>query len=250
MTVLVLGGTGEARELARLLVAREVRVVSSLAGRVQRPQLPVGETRVGGFGGIEGMVAWLTAHSVRAVVDATHPFAVGITSNAVAATTQAGVPLLRLERPGWSQTPGADRWHWVDDADEAAALTASLGTRPFLTVGRQSLSRFVGPLAEAAALVRVVDPPEIALPPGWRVLLDRGPYLLEGELDLMREQAADVLVTKDSGGSLTRPKLDAADQLGLAVVVIRRTPPSGTGTTEVVSDATAAADWVARRLPR
>ncbi len=248
MTVLLLGGTGEARELARLLVEADVDVVSSLAGRVARPRLPVGETRLGGFGGVEGLRGHLREQAYDLVVDATHPFAAGITEHAVQACAAEGVALLRLERAGWSALPGAEEWHRVSSHDEAARLTASLGTRPFLTIGRQSLHHFAAPLATTHALVRVVDPPETPLPATWRLLLDRGPYLLDGERTLMREHGVDVLVTKDSGGDLTRPKLDAARSLGVPVVVVAR--PAAPVGVPVVSDAASAAAWVAARLRR
>ncbi|MGO4254917.1 cobalt-precorrin-6A reductase [Marmoricola sp. RAF53] len=245
MTVLVLGGTAEARALAALLVEDGVPVVSSLAGRVARPRLPVGEVRVGGFGGVEGLAEHLRGAGVTAVVDATHPFAAVISGNAYAACTATATPLLRLERPGWSGEPGAARWHWVDDNAAAAALTAELGKRPFLTVGRQGLAAYAAPLAERAALVRVVDPPEIEVPATWTVLEDRGPYDLAGEERRITAHRADVLVTKDSGGTWTRPKLDAADRLGIPVVVVRR--PAGPHGVELVSTPADAAAWVRRQ---
>lgn len=243
MTVLVLGGTAEARSLAALLVDQGVPVVSSLAGRVARPRLPVGSVRVGGFGGIDGLSAYLQENSVRAVVDATHPFAAVISANAHAACEAAGVPLLRLERPGWE----SGRWHWVDDNAAAASLTQRLGARPLLTVGRQGLDAYAGPLGELATLARVVDPPEIAIPEAWTVVEDRGPYDFDSERALFEQHRADVLVTKDSGGTWTRPKLDVADELGVPVVIVRR-PPSPPGV-RVVSTPAEAAAWVAVSIP-
>lgn len=248
MSVLLLGGTAEARALAADLDARGMRFVSSLAGRVARPRLPVGETRVGGFGGVEGLATYLTEHGVTAVVDATHPFATGMSANAAAACARTGVPLVRLARPGWADEPGADRWHWVDDHDAAARTAATLGHRVLLTTGRQRLDRFTGPLAAHAVVARVVDPVTEPLPDGWEVLLDRGPYTLERERDLLRTHRTEVLVTKDSGGDHTRAKLDAADALGVAVVVVRR-PPAEPGV-ETVTDVAATVDWLRRLRSR
>ncbi|GAA3549420.1 cobalt-precorrin-6A reductase [Amycolatopsis ultiminotia] len=242
MTVLVLGGTAEARALAAQLHEHGAAVVSSLAGRVAQPRLPVGDVRVGGFGGVEGLTAWLREHEVRAIVDATHPFAERIATNAFHAAHAADVPLLRLARPGWQ--PGAgDRWHWAADLAEAAAVLPGLGTRAFLTSGRQGLAAFAG-LDALWFLIRCVDPPGPPLPRHHEVLLARGPYEVPAERDLITGRGIDVLVTKDSGGTMTVAKLTAARELGLPVLVVRRPPrPSTTETAEV----TEAVKWALNR---
>lgn len=218
--VLILGGTAEARELAAHLHDTGVAVTSSLAGRVANPRLPAGAVRIGGFGGPDALAAWLTEHDVSAVVDATHPFAERISDSAAAAAPRAGVPLLRLERPGWTEGPG-DRWRWVDDLADAAVAVPALGARVLLTTGRQGLAAFAS-VSEAWFLVRCVDPPAPPLPPRHELVLDRGPYTLAGERALLQRHAIDLVVTKDSGGEHTAAKLEAARERGLPVIVVRR----------------------------
>jgi len=233
--VLILGGTAEARRLAAALVDEGVPVVSSLAGRVRDPALPAGEVRIGGFGGVAGLAGWLVAHDVAAVVDATHPFASTMTAHAVAACRSVGRPLVVLHRPGWPPEPG---WVWADSLDHAVALLPSLGERVFLTTGRTSLAAFAG--LDLEFVVRCVDPPTGSLPRRVRVLLDRGPFTVAGERDLLRAYRIDVLVTKDSGGSLTSAKLAAAREEGVRVLVVRRPPlPAGVEAVETVEAARA-----------
>jgi precorrin-6A/cobalt-precorrin-6A reductase len=238
--ILVLGGTGEARKLASVLTDRGVRVVSSLAGRVARPRLPVGEVRVGGFGGPEGLAAYLRENDVRAVVDATHPFAERIGANAAKAAELTKIPLLRLARPGWEGGEG-DLWHWADDLADAARKLPDLGKRVFLTSGRQGLPAFAH-LDDLWFLIRCVDPPEPPLPRHHELLLARGPYEVDSERELLTR--VDVLVTKDSGGTLTSAKLTAARELGVPVLLVRRPPRPVTETAETVPEAV---EWVLKR---
>jgi precorrin-6A/cobalt-precorrin-6A reductase len=234
VTVLVLGGTSEARALATRLASQPgLRVITSLAGRVRNPVRPAGEVRIGGFGGVTGLADWARAQGVDAVVDATHPFAETISAHAVAACAQSGLPLLRLARPGWRAQPGDD-WHQAGSLAAAAAILPSLGQRVFLTTGRQGLSAFAR-LDRLWFLIRCVDPPSGALPANREVLLARGPYHRDAERTLMRRFAIDVLVTKNSGGSLTEGKLAAARDLGIPVVIVRRPAPSNTGVDDTTS---------------
>ncbi|MFJ9826777.1 cobalt-precorrin-6A reductase [Streptomyces sp. NPDC101160] len=237
MHVLILGGTTEARVLAGLL-APSTKVTSSLAGRVAAPRLPAGEVRIGGFGGPAGLAAWIREHAVDAVIDATHPFAERISFNAAEAAATAHVPLLALRRPGWVPVEGDD-WHEAGSLEEAATALHGLGDRVFLTTGRMGLAAFAD--CSQWFLVRSVDAPEAPMPARTEVLLDRGPFTLAGERELLARHRIDVLVTKDSGATATAPKLQAARKAGIPVVLVRRPPvPAGV---PVVTTPEEAAAW-------
>ncbi|HZX05479.1 cobalt-precorrin-6A reductase [Kribbella sp.] len=257
MKVLLLSGTGEARELAALLVADGIEVVSSLAGRTTDARQPAGQVRVGGFGGSDGLASWLQSNPVDAVVDATHPFAGQITANAALATTRTATPYVVLRRPGWTPEDAAGPrdtsgpqgparlvgtsvdWHWVDTTAAAAELLPRIGSRVFLTIGRQGLDAFA--TTGLWTLARCVDPP--SPPPTWcELLLARGPFSDADELELLEHHRIDVLVTKNSGGPATAPKLRAARHLHVPVIMIRR-PPLPDGLTVVSTPAEALA-WL------
>jgi precorrin-6A/cobalt-precorrin-6A reductase len=237
MRVLLLGGTSEGRALAERLHP-DVDVVSSLAGRVPDPALPVGEVRIGGFGGAEGMRRWLVDSKVDAVVDATHPYAATITAHAAAVCDELGLPHLLLARPAW---PPGDALVVDSDAEAAKTVTTERYSRVFLTTGRSATAAFAD--VDAWFLIRAVTAPDPdALPPHHQLVLSRGPYHYEDELALLRDHRIDALVTKNSGGQMTRPKLDAAAALGIAVVMVDRPPlPGGVTTVSTVDDAAA---WV------
>lgn len=219
MHILVLGGTAEARELANRLVASGHEVITSLAGRTSDPVLPAGELRVGKFGGIPGLVAYLKAAEIDRLVDATHPYAGLISVNAVAAARASGVPMVRLVRAPW--VPAAeDHWTVVPDFENAAATFAP-NARVLVSSGHAGLDALLR-RDDCWFLVRLIEPPDADLPAHARLLLSRPPYTLSGETELMQEERITHLVTKNSGGEQTRAKLDAARALGIVVTMIAR----------------------------
>jgi precorrin-6A/cobalt-precorrin-6A reductase len=238
MRVLVLGGTAEGRELARRLHPR-VEIISSLAGRVPDPALPVGPVRIGGFGGVDGLRRWLRDEGIDAVVDATHPFAATMTAHAADVCRELAVPHLVLVRPPWD--PG-DAIVVASDADAAETVAEQRYSRVFLTTGRSGVKAFAD--SDAWFLIRAVTEPDAAsLPRRHRLVLSRGPYRYDDEFALLREHHVDALVTKNSGGDMTRAKLDAAAALDIPVVMVAR-PQLPDGVT-AVGTVREAADWVA-----
>jgi precorrin-6A/cobalt-precorrin-6A reductase len=233
MRVLLLGGTAEARALAELLHPK-VDIISSLAGRVPDPALPVGPVRIGGFGGIDGLRDWLVDNDITAVIDATHPFAATITANAAAACGGLDLPHLVLSRPPWDPA-GATV---VASDTEAAEIIANKGySRVFLTTGRSGVAAFSD--SDAWFLIRVVTAPDFgSLPRNHELLLSRGPYDYDDERELLRSRGIEALVTKNSGGAMTRAKLDAASSLGADVLMIQRPAlPDGVAVVSSVQDA-------------
>ena len=239
MPILLLGGTGEARALAARLYPG-TDIVSSLAGRVPDPALPAGPVRIGGFGGVPGLRQWLRDKGITAVVDATHPFASTMTAHAAQVCADLTLPHLVLARPAWDPGDAVV----VGSDTEAADTVARQGySRVFLTTGRSGVAPFAA--GDAWFLIRVVTPPDPELlPRRHEVLLSRGPYAYDDEYKLLRNNRIDVLVTKNSGGGLTAAKLDAARDLGVAVVMIERPPlPADVQTVSTVDEAV---DWVVR----
>lgn len=241
LSVLVLGGTSEGRALAQA-APPGIRLISSLAGRTSAPLLPSGPVRTGGFGGVPGLIAYLRAERIGAIVDATHPFAATMTAHAVAAAGATGLPLLVLHRPGWNEQPGDD-WHRVSSMTAAAALLPKLGERVFLTTGRQTVAAFAG-VRECWFLARSVEPPTPPVPARLEVLLDRGPFTVGGELALLAAHRIDVLVSKDSGGPA--PKLGAARDRRIPVILVDRPAAPAAATVATVGEAVT---WLAALAP-
>ena len=231
--ILILGGTGEARGLAAALVGRGVDVVTSLAGVTAVPVLPLGKIRRGGFGGVDGLAAYLAEAGIGLVADATHPFAVGISRHAGEAAGRRGIPYVRLERPAWRAGPG-DRWQEVADVAAAVAALAP-GATALVTIGRKDLAAFAS-RDDLRVIARAIEPPGFALPGKWTLVLARPPFAVEAETALMEGHGVSVLVTKNAGGEATRAKLVAARQLGIPVIMVARPSKPAAETAETVEE--------------
>jgi precorrin-6A/cobalt-precorrin-6A reductase len=218
--ILLLGGTTEASQLARLLAGAGLPATFSYAGRTDAPMAQPLPTRTGGFGGVDGMVAYIRDHAITHVIDATHPFAAQMSANAIATCAQTGTALLALERPLWAPGP-RDLWTHVAGIDDAVRALPQASARVFLAIGKQHLAPFAA-RPQHHYLLRLVDPPgELPLPDATAIIA-KGPFTFEGDLGLLAQHRISHIVAKNSGGSGARAKLDAARSLGLPVILIDR----------------------------
>jgi precorrin-6A/cobalt-precorrin-6A reductase len=222
MRVLILGGTTEASDLARLLAAdHRFETTLSLAGRTSNPRMQPVRTRTGGFGGADGLAAWLEQQAIEAVIDATHPYADQISSNAVAACGRLAIPLATIMRPAWQPEPG-DTWLTVASAQAAADAFGPEPRRVFLSLGRLELGAFAAS-PHHHYVARMIEPPQgIVLPRDISLIFDRGPFDEHAETALLLNEKIDVLVSKNSGGTATYAKITATRKLGIPVVMIAR----------------------------
>ncbi|MFM9266756.1 cobalt-precorrin-6A reductase [Tychonema sp. BBK16] len=244
--LLILGGTGDATELAaRASKIANLDVISSLAGRTKQPSTPkTGEVRIGGFGGASGLAEYLTDRAIDFLIDATHPFAAQISANAATAATECGLPHLMLVRPAWQPVEG-DTWIEVESHEAAAIALSERSQRVFLTIGRQELTAF-GDLDAIWFLMRAIDPPALdILYPHGKLLLAKGPFLLEDERKLLIEYQIDTIVSKNSGGDATYAKIVAARELRIPVVMVQRPPIPAVA---VVADVEGAIAWLLEKL--
>lgn len=220
--ILILGGTTEARQLAGKLAPRaDLDVTLSLAGRTQEPVAQPVPVRTGGFGGAEGLAAWLRETGTQMLVDATHPFAARISANAVEAAGKARIPIVALRRPQWTPIEG-DRWTLVGSVTEAIAALGDAPRRVFVALGRQELAP-LGHAPQHFYLIRSVDPiePKLAVPHA-QYILDRGPFAEATEGAMLSGHAIEAIIAKNSGGAATYGKIAAARALGIPVILVRR----------------------------
>ena len=217
--ILILGGTSDARVLAGELGAAGFETVTSLAGVTRAPSLPVGEVRIGGFGGEEGLYNFVKSGNFAAIADATHPFAVQISQHGFNAAARAGISYLRLEREPWVPVSG-DRWISVPNIKGAVdALPAQ--ARALLTIGRKEIAPFLA-RGDLSGVARMIEKTSLPLPLNWQLILARPPFNLEDEHNLLITHRVTHLVTKNAGGPQTEAKLLAARVLSLPVLMIAR----------------------------
>jgi len=218
--VLLLGGTTEASDLAKALAEQGINAVFSYAGRTETPLRQPLPQRIGGFGGVEGLVRYLRAEGITHLIDATHPFAAQMSRHAVEAAAMAQIQLLAFERAPWQSAKG-DFWQHVPDMAGAVVALPDEPAQIFLAIGRQSLEDFAAK-PQHHYLLRLVDQPAALPLPHVTALIARGPFTLQGDLDLLQTHRITHIVAKNAGGEGARAKIDAARQLGLPVIMIER----------------------------
>jgi precorrin-6A/cobalt-precorrin-6A reductase len=234
--ILILGGTGLARLAADALVERGFDVTSSLAGVTHSPHLPKGKLRIGGFGGVAGLKIYLAEEKFNLVADATHAFAAQMSAHAFTACNQVSVKLLRLEAPAWQPQAGDD-WREVENVAAAVAVLPQ-SAKVVVTVGRKEVGAFFA-RADLSGVARMIEQADGPAPSNWQVMLERPPFTLEAEIDLLRASLAEFLVSKNAGGA--RPnKLDAAAALALPVIMVTRPYKPSVQTVSDVSELLAA----------
>jgi precorrin-6A/cobalt-precorrin-6A reductase len=221
MRALILGGTSDANLLADAAARAGLDAIYSYAGRTRAPTGQSLPTRIGGFGGASGLAEYIRREGITHLVDATHPFAAEMSRNAVAACAATGTPLIALERAPWAKVAG-DEWIEVADITSAVAALPEHRARVFLAIGRQHIAAF-STKPQHAYTLRFVDSPDGPLPfSDADVIVSRGPFTLEGELDMMRSRGIAWMVARNSGGTGARAKIDAARELGLPIVMLTR----------------------------
>ncbi|KJK09134.1 MULTISPECIES: cobalt-precorrin-6A reductase [Pseudomonas] len=213
--ILLLGGITEALAIARTLGPEHVY---SLAGIGRVPSDLKCQVRVGGFGGADGLAAYLLGESIDLLIDATHPYAAQISANAARASQLTGVPCWALRRPAW-QAQAADDWREVAGWAELIEALRPF-RRPLFTLGREPLAHLDEIPAHQFWTLRALE----ACPSNDRceVIGARGPFQLEDERTLFERRQIDVLISKNSGSAATEPKLQVARERGITVLILGR----------------------------
>lgn len=240
MRVLLLGGTSDANRMAARLAGAGIDAIYSYAGRTDKPLDQPLPTRIGGFGGVTGLIDYLQRESISHVIDATHPFAVEMSRNAVTACAALATPLIALQRAPWLPSPG-DTWINVPDIGAAVNALPDDPGRVLLAIGKQHVAAFQAKPQHTYTL-RLIDPPASALPLAHcDAVIARGPFRVEDDVELMRARNITIVVARNAGGAGARAKIDAARTLGVPVIMIARPAMPERVTVETVDECM---DWL------
>ena len=231
MNIVIFGGTTEGRELSAALSARGVAVTVCVAtpyGREEQGDVPGVTVLTGRRSGEEKLALLRTA---ALCVDATHPYATGITESVRAACAAANVPYRRLLRRAGDTSDAL----LVADAAEAAEYLQNTEGNVLLTTGAKELSAFAA-LPRERLYARVlpshegITACEAAGIPHRNIIAMQGPFSEELNAALLRQFHIVYLVTKDGGAAGGYPeKARAAKTCGARLIVLRR--PEETGET-------------------
>ncbi len=207
--------------MAQLVAQNGLTATYSYAGRVASPRAQPLQHRVGGFGGVDGLVAYLGQHNITHVIDATHPFAAQMSWNAYQACTRCNVPLLALTRPPWQAQEG-DVWTHVPDIEGAVHALEGPPQNIMLALGRLHMNAFAAQPQHRYVLRLVDAPQEPPALPNHHVVVARGPFDVAGDTALFQEHAIQRVVCKNAGGQGAEAKIHAARALGLPITLIDR----------------------------
>lgn len=242
--ILIFGGTTEGRLLAEYCHQQEIEAYVSVVSGYGADLLPESEylhVLSGRMAG-EAMEGFMKRASIRAVFDATHPYAAEATRNIKEACGRARVSYLRVTRESAAaENPGGDSGKgpaaafasqvvYVHSVEEAVCYLKDREGDILVTTGSKELAAYTAlPGYEERLYVRVLPScaaisacEDIGIR-GKRIIAMQGPFSEEMNRAMMRQLGVRYLVTKEAGtaGGFLE-KLSAAEALSVTAVVIGR----------------------------
>ena len=243
MRVLLLAGTAEARHISYALTRESNIILTVSLARPERIPYKYGwPVRIGGWGGYDAFRQYLESEQIDAVIDATHPFADKMGHRTAKAVKELGIEAIRFMRPAWMPS-AVDNWTFLNSAEEAANNIPENAT-VFLATGRRDLKSFEN-LAPRRVICRIKEAPDDPIPlANAEYHVARNLVSVDQEISIFEKFGVDWLVTRNSGGQGSWPKLEAARTLGLPVAMIRRPPPADLLKINSVAETL---NWIKRR---
>ena len=229
--ILVLSGTEEGKEIVRRLHEEGLSLLTTVAtgyGKKMFEQLGLEAICLQGRLDTNGFSRLIKERGIDTVVDATHPYAIEVSQNAMDACKKTNIRYLRFEREEMA-IPTHPLIHRVQTMAEAVDKSRTLGKKIFLTTGISSVARFIVLKDEKELYVRILPIPEhialcldMGIPP-TNIIAMHGPFSEDLNRATFRQYHINTMVTKDSGevGGVLE-KINAARNEGIDTVVIER----------------------------